>query len=254
MRYVSTSLLMAMIITAQLSCVRRPSSESASASPSPDEQAVIEQILTRCEQAHGGKEALNAIKSYKLKGTFELAGFKGTIEGWRKEPHKTLNVMEFPQLGTLRKGFDGETNWLETPVGTFSADSKSWEVAKLERDAEVYLPGKIRGLFETMKLEHNVRLSGREVHLIEGKPAKGPAEKLYFDVENGLLVRWDMARKEANGTTVFVRVHLNDYKDVNGVKVPFTVRFAFESFNFIIRLESMEANVPISDAIFRKPY
>src|ERR1041385_5131258 len=105
-----------------------------------------------------------------------------------------------------------------------------------------------------MKLEHNGRLSGREVHLIEGKPAKGPAEKLYFDVENGLLVRWDMARKEANGSTVFVKVHLNDYKDVSGVKIPFTVRFAFESFNFTIRLDSLETNVPVNDAMFRKPY
>jgi hypothetical protein len=246
-------LLIAVVLSAQLSCVRRPSSDSAAASPSPDEQAEIDQILQRCEQAHGGKAALDAIKSYKLKGTFELAGFKGTLQGWRKEPRKTLSVMEFPGFGTLRKGYDGETNWLETPFGTFT-DTAQWEVAQLERDSEVYLPGKIRNLFETMKLEHNVRLSGREVHLIEGKPAKGPAEKLYFDVENGLLVRWDMARKEANGSTVFVKVHLNDYKDVSGVKIPFTVRFAFESFNFTIRLDSLEANIPVNDAIFRKPY
>jgi hypothetical protein len=104
-----------------------------------------------------------------------------------------------------------------------------------------------------MKLENKARLSGRDVYVIEGKPAKGPAEKLFFDVENGLLVRWDMARQQPKRGTVFVKVHLDNYKDVAGVKVPFDVRFAFESFNFIVKLQEMEYNVPIDDAIFRKP-
>ena len=107
-------------------------------------------------------------------------------------------------------------------------------------------------MFDTMRLESRARLNGRDMYVVEGKPARGPAEKLFFDVENGLLVRWDMARREGN-RTVFVRVHLNDYKDVNGVKVPFNVRFAFESFTCIIKVGQIEANVPIDDAIFKKP-
>jgi hypothetical protein len=122
----------------------------------------------------------------------------------------------------------------------------------LERDAEAFSAGKIKRLFESMKLENKARLSGRDVYVIEGKPAKGPAEKLFFDVENGLLVRWDMARREEN-RTVFVKTHLDDYRDVGGVKVPFKVRFAFESFNFTVKLDEMQHNIAIDDAVFRKP-
>lgn len=89
--------------------------------------------------------------------------------------------------------------------------------------------------------------------MIEGKPARGPAEKLFFDVENGLLVRWDMARRQEGRGTVFVKVHLDDYKEVNGVKVPFKVRFGFESFNFTVQVDQLEYNIPIDDAMFRKP-
>lgn len=54
---------------------------------------------------------------------------------------------------------------------------------------------------------------------------EGPAEKLFFDIENGLLVRWDMARPTE--ALRFVKVYLDDYKDVGGVKVPISVRFSF---------------------------
>lgn len=246
-------LLTAVLLTLQLSC-SRPGSSTASgpeASPSPTDQAVIDQIFQRYEQALGGKDAIAGITSYRLKGTFDLAGMTGTIEGWRKEPHKTLSVIQFP-LGTLKKGFDGETHWVQTPGGTFTADSNPQQIADMERDAEVYSAGRIKSLFESMKLENKARLNGRDVYVIEGKPAKGPAEKLFFDVASGLLVRWDMARREPN-RTVFVKVHLDDYKEVDGLKVPFKVRFAFESFNFTVNVQELQPNIAIDDAIFRRP-
>jgi zinc protease len=247
-------LLTAVLVTVQLSCTRSgPATESKpTASPSPTDQAVVDEILQRYEQAIGGKDAITGITSYKLKGTWELAGMTGTIEGWRKEPHKTLSIIEFPRIGTLKKGFDGETHWVQTPGGSFT-DSSPQQIAEMERDAEVYSVGRIKSLFESMKLESKARLSGRDVYVIEGKPAKGPAEKLFFDVHNGLLLRWDMARKDPNRGTVFVKVHLDDYKDVNGVKVPFKIRFAFESFNFIVNVQELQHNIAIDDAVFRKP-
>jgi hypothetical protein len=236
----------------QLSCARGGSrGGSHSAASTPEEQARIDEILQRYEDAIGGREAIANITSYKLKGTYELAGMTGKIEGWRKEPRKTLNVLELPRIGTLKKGYDGETNWVQTPAGTFT-DSSPQEVAQMERDAEVFSAGRIRSLFDSMKLENKARLNGRDMYVIEGKPAKGPAEKLFFDVENGLLVRWDMARRQAN-RTVFVKAHLDDYQQVGNVKVPFKIRFAFESFNFTINLEEVQHNVAIDDAIFKKP-
>jgi zinc protease len=254
MKHVAVFLLLILVLLGQLSCARHGSTSGsdAAASPTPSEQAAIDQILQRYETALGGRAAIDKISSYRLKGTFDLAGLTGTIEGWRKEPDKTLSVIEFPRIGTLKKGFDGETRWVQTPAGTYS-DSSPQEIAELERDAEVYSAGKIRSLFESLKLENKARLSGRDVYVIEGRPARGPAEKLFFDVQNGLLVRWDMARRQSNRGTVFVKVHLEDYKDVDGVKIPFNVRFVFESFSFMVKVEELEHNIAIDDAIFRKP-
>ena len=244
--------LLAVLITAQLSCARRPSTKAgSSSSPTPGDQAKIEEILQRYEQAVGGKEAIEGVTSYRMKATFQLLGVPGTLEGWQKEPHKTLLVMQLPRLGTFRKGFDGETRWVQTPAGTFT-NSAQQEVAELEREADAYSASKIREFFESLKLEPKAWLSGKDVYVIEGKPAKGPAEKLFFDVENGLLVRWDMARRR-HDRTVFVKIHFDDYRDVGEVKIPFKLRFAFEQFNFNVQMQEVEHNVPIDDAIFRKP-
>ena len=244
--------LFAVLITVQLSCARRSTTGAGpSSSPKPEEQAKIEEILQRYEQAVGGKEAIDALNSYRLKARFTLLGMAGNIEAWRKEPHKTLTVASFPRIGTLKKGFDGETRWVQTPAGTV-ADSGPQEIAELEREADAYSASKIREFFDTLRLENKAWLSGRDVYVIEGKPVKGPAEKLFFDVENGLLLRWDMARRRQD-RTVFVKIHFDDYRDVGGVKLPFKLRFAFEQFNFNVQVDEVEHNIPIDDAIFRKP-
>lgn len=247
-------LLAILVLATQISCRRSGlSSDSGPASsPSPTEEEAVNQVLDRYQQAIGGKDAIDNITSYKLKGTFDVAGLRGTIEGWRKEPNKTLSVIKFPRIGTLKKGFDGEDRWIQTPAGTVT-DSSPQAIAEVERDAEVYSVAKIRGLYDTMKLGTLARLNGRDMHVIEGKPAQGPAEKLFFDAENGLLVRWDMARRQPKRGTVFVKVYPEDYRDLTGVKVPFRIRFVFESFTFAVQLDELQYNVPVDDAVFRRP-
>jgi hypothetical protein len=247
------SILLCLVIVAQIACIRSSRKQETSNSPqSPEQVALVDQIFTRYTEAVGGQEAIDRVTSYKTKGTFELAGRRGSIDIWGKDPNKNLTVIEFPVIGTVKKGFDGETQWVQTPAGTVS-DSSEQEIAEVERDAEIYRAGKIKNLYEKVKLESKARLSGRDVYMIEGIPAKGPSEKLFFDVENGLLVRWDMARKHPKRGTIFVKVHLDDYKDVDGVKVPHKVRFAFESFNFTITVDELQHNIAIDDAVFKKP-
>ena len=126
-------------------------------------------------------------------------------------------------------------------------------MAEVERDADIYRVGKIRSLYDTMRMEQNARLHGRDVYVLEGKPARGPSDKLFFDVKDGFLLRWDMVRKNPKRGNVFVKVHLEDYRDVDGVKVPFKVRFAFESFDLTLTMNELKHNVEIDDSFFKKP-
>jgi zinc protease len=243
-------------LATQLACGRlnRSAGLAPTPSPSPDQAALVDQILARYTEAVGGQAAIDRVTSYKAEGTVETSVWRepGTFETWGKDPHKTLSVIEFPRIGTLKKGFDGETRWVQTPAGTFSDESPK-QMAEVERDAEVYRAGKIRNLYQSMSLQGKARLNGRDVYVVEGKPVKGPTEKLFFDADNGLLLRWDMVRRNPQRGNIFVKVHLDDYKEVDGVKVPFKVRFAFESFDLTLKIDVLKHNVPIDDAVFEKP-
>lgn len=241
-------------LAAQMACGRLNRSAGVAPSPSPDQAALVDQILARYTEAVGGQAAIDRITSYKAQGTFETSVWRdpGTFETWGKDPHKSLSVIEFPRIGTLKKGFDGETRWVQTPVGTFSDESPR-QMAEVERDAEVYRAGKIRNLYQSMSLQGKARLNGRDVYVVEGKPVKGPTEKLFFDADTGLLLRWDMVRRNPQRGNIFVKVHLDDYREVDGVKVPFKVRFAFESFDLTLKIDTLKHNVPIDDAVFEKP-
>ena len=126
-------------------------------------------------------------------------------------------------------------------------------MAEVDKDADIYGAGRIKNLYESMRFEGKARLNGREVNMIEGKPVKGPVEKLLFDAQTGLLLRWDMVRRQAKRGNVFVKVSLDDYREVDGVKVPFKVRFAFESFELKLIIDELQHNVPLEDAMFEKP-
>lgn len=237
-----------------IACNQITPSSTPAPLPSSNQESVVDQILERHQEAIGGQAAIDRVTSYKAEGTFESSVLPTRLpfRAWGKEPHKSLSEIEFPRIGTLRRGFDGKSRWVQTPVGTFNDDSPK-EMAELERDAEVYRAGKIRSLYSRMALEGPAKLNGRDVYVIEGEPEKGPKEKLFFDKENGLLLRWDMVRRNPRRGNVFVKVHMDDYREVDGLKVPFLVRLAFESFSVTLRLDELKHNVPLDDAIFEKP-
>ena len=247
------SITAGVLCTSTCTSLNPPTVPTATSSPAPQAE-LVEQILERYTDAIGGGAAIERVTSYRAQGRFASSVLReqGKFMIWGKDPRKTLSVIEFPSIGTLKKGFDGENRWVQTPAGTFT-DESSQQMAELEQDAEVYRAGKIRSLYQSVTLEGKARLSGREVYIIEGKPPRGPAEKLFFDTQGGLLLRWDMVRRNPQRGNVFVKVQLDDYREVDGVKVPFKVRFAFESFELKLNVDVLEHNVPLDDSLFAKP-
>ena len=80
----------------------------------------------------------------------------------------------------------------------------------------------------------------------------GAVATLYFDVETGLLTRVVRYANSAMGR-VPTQIDFEDYREVNGVKIPFKWSFAWLSGRDVIELSDVQANVPIDAAKFSKP-
>ena len=96
------------------------------------------------------------------------------------------------------------------------------------------------------------KVGDREAYVIVATPAAGSPEKWYFDTQTGLLIRTDSERESPEGK-VPVEAYLEDYKEIDGVKLPFTLRQVLPAFSIIIKISEVKHNVPIEDSKFDKP-
>jgi len=206
----------------------------------------VEQILDKYAKAIGGKAAVQAQTSRVMKATITVpsVGGKGTIEIYAKAPNKQLTETSLNILGNSRTGFNGTVAWEE-------GQGKVKEVPGFsKRDADFYLPIKLKELYPRIDLKGREKVGEREGYLLEA-PRAGNPKRWYFDAETGLLMRMEV--RNAAGK-VMEREDYRDYRAVDGVQYAFTVQAIDENeVPFTINYTDIRINVAIDDAKFDKP-
>src|SRR5215213_1675098 len=208
----------------------------------------LEAVLAKYVAAIGGRDAQRRITSRVSKGRVDVpeVSFGGKLEVYAKAPNKSLTVMNVEPTGLVRQGFDGRTGW-NLPGNSASGIDRAALV-----DVDFYREIKLKEQYTRIRLLGKVKEGFREVYLVEAVPRSGAAENLYFDVESGLLVRRDLPRQTSRGT-IRTEVYFSDWRDVDGVKVPFKITQAMQNTKFVITLEDVKHNVAVDDAIFLRP-
>ena len=214
----------------------------------------VDQILDRYVQAAGGKEAIEKVTSRTMKGTLENSddGTTSPAEVFAKAPDKYLSEVNLGEGGLMQECWSGDTGWGKDPDSGLHDMSKS-DAAFAKRDYGFYRETRLKELFPTMAYSGKVKVDDRDAYIVEAKAADGAIEKLYFDVESGLLVRRDFERVTIDDGIVLWEVDYDDYKDVDGLKLPSTIRRKNPDYALTYRFTEIKDNVPIDDAKFSKP-
>jgi hypothetical protein len=79
-------------------------------------------------------------------------------------------------------------------------------------------------------------------------PIEGEAVSYFFDQETHLILG---VEESIDGTLVETR--LIDYREVDGIKLPFSISVETPQFSFQVTVESIEHNVEIPDSKFDLP-
>ena len=95
-------------------------------------------------------------------------------------------------------------------------------------------------------------INDRPAQVLQGTSPGGTLAKLYFDRESGLLVRLLRFAPSKVGRLP-TQIDYADYRDVDGVKVPFRWTVSRPGNRFTIQVEEMQQNVPVDDAKFAPP-
>ena len=213
----------------------------------------VDQVLDKYVKALGGKAALEKLTSRVSKGTLEMDQLPGPApeEIYAKAPDKQYMVTDLSSYGQARRGFNGTAGWEDNPQ-TGMRDITGPELAAMKRDADFYLAIKLKGHYPKMTVKGKESVNGHDAYVVEATPPEGAAETMYFDAGSGLLARTKRETEGPNGKFT-LDVTFDDYREVDGVKLPFVMHFSLGEFAFVVKLSEVNHNLPIDDAKFDKP-
>jgi zinc protease len=210
----------------------------------------VAQILNRYIEAIGGNAATGT-KTLMLKGKREASQDRN----WPNEitlasPDKFLIVATTPQ-GTVCQIVNGDKVWIMNGTNVQSLSPTDAAKAKRSWD-ELFSIVKVKPLPE-MKPGGLQKVGDRDAYVVENA-ADARTERYYFDSQTGLLLR----KVTVNKTVLMPfpeQIDFEDYRDVDGVKLPFKIRYsASETFNSWTRtFTEINRNAPVEDKLFAMP-
>jgi hypothetical protein len=224
------------------------------AAPPPAEAPSVDQIIDHYVQSVGGKDAIQKVTSRTMKGTLDNSddGTTSPAEVFAKAPDKYLEVVSLGDSGQMQQGWNGTAGWGKDPDSGLHDMDKS-DLVAAKRDYDFYRAIRLRELYPKMALSGKTKVNDRDAYIVEATSGDGAAEKLYFDAESGLLVRRDYERVTIDDGIVLYEVDYDDYKDVDGLKLPATVSRKTPDYSLTYRFTEIKQNLPIDDAKFNKP-
>lgn len=239
--------------------IKQPEPPPAAPMPEVSEGNVAKakKILDAAVQAHGGIEKLQAVKNMVLKARatanspMEPMNIEGT--SYYVYPDKFRQDIKMPQ-GEMSVVFDGAAAFALTPMG---AQPMPPDMAATFKD----------GIFrETIWLLTNltqndipIQYAGTEE--VKGKPAsvvlvtQPSAEilKLFISEETHYVMKMGF-RETEQGITANKETFLDDYRDVDGIKIPYHIVQNVEGELFTEnRISSVTLNAELDESLFQEP-
>ncbi len=213
----------------------------------------VDQVLDKYVEALGGKAALEKATSRVSKGSFELPemGASGTVTVYAKAPDKTAVVVDIPSFGVIKQAFDGTVSWEDNPMSGLTEKSGA-ALATAKREASFRRELELKTQYKQWEIKGKQKLGDQDVYVMVATPDQGAVETWYFDAATGLLARVDAEREGPQGTAL-IQASFKDYRDVEGVKIPFRIEQVMPGMTIITKMDEVKQNVDIPDSQFAKP-
>ncbi|MGE5486533.1 MAG: hypothetical protein ACM3ZB_01775 [bacterium] len=213
----------------------------------------VEQIMDKSIEALGGRAALEKITSTVIKSKIDVtfAGLTASSVIYMKAPDKRASVTTVDGYGQIKEGCDGSIAWNETPDGGFQEFSGE-RLLQAKRLAVFQPELRWREIYPHAEVKGKEVLDGREAWVLTLFPKSGKPVTEYIDAETFLPVKNVVPIIDDQGE-YDVTTELSDFREVQGVKFPFTIRQSTAMGDLIIEVTEINNNVPIEDTVFAKP-
>lgn len=230
------------------------------AAAAPNAPITIDELLTKMIAAYGGEENLRKHKSSLTTVEIDLENqgvmAKGTISA--RAPNMSASEMTFTalgkKLGSMTSYFDGTAGGeiiSFAPAETYTG--KRLEDIKAGSDFYDVLNWKKN--YQTITFKRMGKVGDEEVYIIEKKNDKGTPVTDYISTKSFMVLRRDsVVANETAGIELPQTQHFSDYRNVDGVMVPFKmVSNNIANGDIVLRIIDLKFDVDIPETAFRKP-
>jgi photosynthetic reaction center cytochrome c subunit len=224
--------------------------DSAPPAPAPRTRPALEDVFARYIQAIGGANA-SSTKTLFMKGTRVASQNRNVSNEITLSFPDKLLIVSTPPQGSVRQILAGDNGWILS--GTNLRTLSPTEVADARRG--------LQALFGVVKVTRSPEMQLAGMEKIDGRDmwvvaTSTPERRVTydFDAETGLL-----RRKTTINHTIALpipeQIDFEDYRDVDGVKLPFTIRSsAIDTYDSWTRtFIEIKRNVTVDDSMFAQP-
>ena len=223
-----------------------------------ENQATVDQLVSKNIEAKGGADALNALRTLRLSGKMLVR--QDQIElvylQTKKQPDEVRDEASLQGM-TQIQAYDGKEGWRVSPFfgrkdpERMSADDVKALIEDTEIDGPLVDWNKKGSTVEYLGTED---VDGTPAHKVKVVRKNGDVSFVYLDPDHFLEIRVVTGRMR-HGAYEEVETDLGDYEKAGGVFVPTSIESGRKgaSDKQRIVIDKVEANMPVDDAIFHFP-
>jgi hypothetical protein len=205
-------------------------------------------IVNKYIEATGGKAKWEGLKSRTAKGTLNVVamGMTGTLTQYAQGDNAKM-IMALDGFGEFLNGVkDGKVWSSNMMAGDTLVEGAEAEAAKQQFDLQQWLHWE--KYYPTAETVAEEAVGDKTAWKVVFTPAEGEAVTHWFDKESGLLIQ-TLGNQMGGPATITYQ----DYKEVNGVTVPFGQAIEGSNGPIEMKFDTIEFNADIDPANFEVP-
>lgn len=207
--------------------IAKPSSKKV------DANVTVASIADKYIDAIGGKANLAKISSYTMNASMTMQGQNIDLKVVKAQGGKEITMVTAGGQVFQKQVFDGKTGYSEQ-MGQ-KVPMKAEEIAGRQKNTE---------LFEELGFAKSAEYKVAGIEKVGGEDSyvvKGGDTTYYYSVKTGLKTG-ETKTVKAQGQEISVPTVFSDYKDVAGVKMPYTISVNQMGMDMTMNVKSYEVN------------
>jgi predicted Zn-dependent peptidase len=198
-----------------------------------DANVTVASVVDKYIAAIGGKANLAKITSYTTNASMSMQGQTLDFKITKAQGGKELQTVSMGAMTVQKQVFDGKTGYSEQ--GGQKVPMSKEEIAENLKNTE---------LFEELGFAKSADYKLAGIEKINGEDSyaiKSGDKAYYYSVKTGLKTG-ETETVKAQGQTMTIPTTFADYKDVSGVKMPYTITVNQMGMDMVMKVKSYDIN------------